>query len=97
MTLAERFDQFYSEYCEFDRIANRRSQWRDVHAFLLLEEIMPKSEHVGDLISASEHDEFFLDIDVDVLHEAATDEQIQELVRCGMVFSASLNCLKMNA
>ena len=41
MTLQKRFEKYDDEYAEFERVENKRSQRRDLHAFLLLDEIVP--------------------------------------------------------
>jgi|SRR6185295_9873399 len=44
------------EFLNFAGVANKKSKRADLHAFLLLNEIVPGKE---DIISAAEHDEFF--------------------------------------
>lgn len=94
MTLEERFEQFSDEYIKFESVENKRSQRPDLHAFLLLDELQPGD---SDLISASEHDEFFFGIDLEKLEEVVTDEQILELVRCGVRLDSSVDSLCMFA
>ena len=94
MNLAERFEQVNDEYLEFERIASPRSRRPDLHAFLLLDELQPGRR---DLIEAAEHDVFYLNIDVDTLEAVITDEQILELVRCGVRMDTEYHCLAMFA
>ena len=94
MNLHDRFEQFDGEYLKFDRIENPRSKRPDLHAFLLLDEIQPGDR---DLISASEHDEFYLNIDCDAFAAVATDEQIRDLNRCGVRYDGDLDSLCMFA
>ena len=94
MDLHDRFEQFEDEYIKFDRIEQPRSKRPDLHAFLLLDEILPGTR---DLISCSEHDEFFLDIDCDAFAAVVTDDQIRDLVRCGVRHSDDLDSLCMFA
>ena len=77
------------EYIQFDRVKNKRSARADLHAFLLLDELQPHiaGDGNGDMVSAAEHDEFYLCIDTEKLAEVITDEQIIELVRCGVMYS----------
>lgn len=88
------FDKFDADYLDFDKVENKRSTAADVHAFLLLLELVPGD---GDIVTASAHDEFFLATDCDKLAEVATEEHIRELRRCGVMYSASDNCLSMFA
>jgi len=79
--MKELFEKYNHEYLEFDRITNKRSNRPDLHAFLLLDELFPGT---SDIVSCSSHDEFGLDIDSDDI-EKLTEEQICELVRCGVM------------
>lgn len=72
-----------SEHLEFDRIKNKFSQRPDLHAFILLDKILP-SDH--DIISCAEHDEIYLNPNLEELAAVITEEQILELVRCGVNF-----------
>ena len=74
-------DEHDEEFLKFDRVERKRSQRPDLHAFLLLDEIVPGR---ADIVCAAEHDEIFLDVDLDDLAAKATREQIVELVRCGV-------------
>lgn len=94
MDLNETFESYDDEYLKFDRVENKLSQRPDLHAFLLLDSIMPGNR---DMVCASEHDEFFLDIDCSEFSRRATAEQIRELVRCGVRYDASLDSLAMFA
>ncbi len=94
MELHQRFEQFEDEFLKFDRVKVKRSKRRDLHAFMLLDEILPG---VRPLIAASEHDEFYLDINCDKFEEIVTDEQIKELHRCGVRHDDGYDCLCMFA
>lgn len=80
-TLTKRFDQFNDEYIKFDQIKNKLSNREDLHAFLLLDKLCPSN---NDMIYAAEHDIFYLDIDTEAFEAVVTDEQINELVSCGV-------------
>lgn len=81
MSLHDRFEAINDEYLKFDRIENKRSNRPDLHAFLLLDELQPNAK---DMVSGAGHDEIFLDIDCDKLEKIITDDQILQLVRCGV-------------
>ena len=51
--LIEEFGRFSGEYGHFERVANPRSRRPDLHAFLLIDELVPGEQ---DLISAVEND-----------------------------------------
>lgn len=83
--LSATFDKYEDEYIQFQNVANKRSRRPDMHAFIVLDELLP-GDGKGDLISAAEHDQFFLDIEPEALARVATEEIILDLVRCGVSF-----------
>jgi len=85
MDIEDRFEKISAnshEYLRFELVENKRSLRRDMHAFLLLEELVP-GEGRG-IVAAAEHDQIWLDIDLDGLATVITDDQILELIRCGV-------------
>ena len=83
--LSATFDKYEDEYIQFQNVANKRSRRPDMHAFIVLDELLP-GDGKGDLISAAEHDQFFLDIEPEALARVATEEIILDRVRCGVSF-----------
>jgi hypothetical protein len=79
-----------TDFLEFDSVENKRSGRADLHAFLLLDSLVPGAR---DMVSAAEHDEIFLEVDVSKLAELITMDQVRELSRCGVRFSDG--CLAM--
>lgn len=73
--------------------AGPTKRW-DLNAFLLLERLVPGE---GDMISAAEHDEFFLSVDLEELAKVATEEDVKTLLRCGVCLDEWESGLKMNA
>jgi len=86
------FDKYDDEYIQFQNVANKRSRRPDMHAFIVLDELLP-GDGKGDLISAAEHDQFFLDIEPEALARVATEEIILDLVRCGVSFDEETESL----
>jgi len=80
------------EYIRFDRVENKTSQRPDMHAFNLLDKLVSGS---CDMVSAAEHDEIYLAVEPETICEVATDEQIIELIRCGVRYDESTNSLAM--
>lgn len=69
----------------------------DVCAFILLDRLMPapKGDYTADLISAAEHDEFWLDITLERLAASpVTEEDILALLQCGVLLDSSFDALK---
>lgn len=94
MSLKERFQQLDDEYLNFEAVENKRSGRRDLHAFLLLDSLLPGTRG---MVCAATHDEFFLDIDQKQLNKVITDEQILELTRCGVHYDSETDSLAMFA
>lgn len=69
------------EYLKFDRVQNKRSNRPDIHAFLLLDSLVPGTR---DMVSSAWHDEIALDVDPEAVALAATEDHVVELIRCGV-------------
>ena len=92
MDLKATFEKYDDEYLDFDRVENKRSKRPDLHAFLLLDEISPSTR---DIVSCAEHDEIWLDVDLEQLSKRATEAQVLELVRCGVRYDDDVDSLAM--
>jgi len=79
--LRDLFEAHDGEYIKFERVSNPRSKRPDLHAFLLLDELVPGD---SDMISCAWHDNIGLDIDLSDLAGVITEEQVIELIRCGV-------------
>lgn len=80
------------EFLKFDRVDNKLSNRPDLHAFMLIDSLVPGNT---DMISASEHDEICLEVSPKELVEVATEEQIIDLVRCGIRYDDEYDSLCM--
>ena len=83
--LSATFDKYEDEYLDFENVVNKRSRRPDMHAFIVLDELLP-GDGRGDLVSAAVHDQLFLGIEPEALARVATEELILELRRCGVSF-----------
>lgn len=88
------FEKWNDEYTKFDRVENPRHPCPDVCAFLLLNELAPVKRGV-DMVSAGEHDEIWLATKVEDVAKVATEEQIVELIRCGVRFCSQYEAFAM--
>ena len=89
MSIENNFEKYNDEYLKFELIKNKKSNRPDLHAFLLLDELFPKNR---DMICAASHDQIWLDVDGEDA-EKLTEEQIIELVRCGVGYDEDSLCM----
>jgi hypothetical protein len=82
MTLKHRFQQFEEDFCRFEQVENPRCQRPDLNAFLLLDELLPGQR---DIVCAAS--------DFKALAKVISDEQILELVRCGVRLDSEGLCM----
>lgn len=75
------FEKHDDEFLEFDRIAAKRSLCPDLHAFMLLDELLPGR---SDMVCHAEHDEIWLKPNLRDLAKVATEGQLVDLIRCGV-------------
>lgn len=75
------FAEFDDDFLKFEKVKEKLSKRPDLHAFILLDKLVPGK---NDLISAAEHDEYYLSIEPDELRKAATKDQLRDLHRCGI-------------
>jgi len=89
---SEIFNKYQDDYGKFEKVEKKFSKHPDIHAFLLLERLCSEG---GDMISSAEHDEFYLNVDIEKLSAIITEEDILTLVRCGVMFDADTDSLMM--
>lgn len=85
-TFEKLFTKYEDEYLKFELIENKLSKRQDLHVFMLLDALVPGDE---DIISCSEHDEYYLSVDAKKLRKVVTEENIRDLVRCGVNYDSS--------
>jgi len=84
MTIEDTFEKCNADYLKFNRIENKMSNRPDLHAFLFLDVLFPKNRC---MVCSASHDKIWLDVDMEDIEEL-TEEQIIELVRCGVGYDA---------
>lgn len=91
MTLDE-MTQLFEKYTEedhaFEDIAHKLHRRRDLHAYLLLDQLCPGK---GRIVDSAEHDQIWLGADVDMLAGVITEAQIIELVACSLFFDTDVD------
>lgn len=93
-SLKKRMAAIDGEFLKFDRVVNPLSKRPDLCAFMLLDSLVPDTDSI---VSAAEHDEIFLGVEVKALNKVVTDEQLLTLVRCGVRYDSSYDSLSMFA
>lgn len=93
MKLEKMFAQSESEYRKFASVESKRSRRPDLHAFLLLDELCPSEGH---MVQHASKYEIFLAPDVQKLEKVITQDQVTELVRCGVRYDAEFGCLMLH-
>ena len=90
--MAKLFDKHNGEHLKFERVERRFSSRPDLHAFLLLEDLVPGDDYI---VSAAEHDKTYLGVDPSDLARAVTEDQVVELLRCGVLYDEEEDSLFM--
>jgi hypothetical protein len=92
MKIEALFELYSDEFLDFDAVEHKLSYRPDLHAFLLLDSLLPGTH---DMIAGAEHGEIFLDVSSEGLFRVATKEQIRDLVRCGVRYDYGTESLCM--
>lgn len=88
----EQYQKHSDEYLKFEKVKNKTSNRADLHAFNLLDRLVPGKR---DMISSAEHDEIWLDVDPEELSRVASEDEIIELIRCGVRYCARTDSLAL--
>jgi hypothetical protein len=91
---AKFFEIHNEEYMEFERVPIKLASRPDVHAFMLLDKLVPSKSRM-DMVASAEHDEIYLEVDPKKLFAVAKDEEIIELIRCGVRYEEELDSFAM--
>jgi hypothetical protein len=78
--------------CKFELVENKLSQRADLHAFILMDRILPTNLNI---ISSARHKEIWFNINVDDFAAVVTEDEVLELVRCGISYDGQYDCLYM--
>lgn len=96
MELNDRFALFDDEYLKFDRIESPVHELPDMCAFLMLHKLAPVKRG-RDMVCGAEHDEIYLATNCEALNASASDDDIRDLVRCGVRYDEENDSLCMFA
>lgn len=96
--LSEFFEEHEDEFLKFDRIGDKFSTRPDLHAFILLDDLLenvPFSRGEDDIIGSAEHDEIYLSVDVEKLLTVISEDELIDLHRCGVRYDEQYDTLCM--
>ena len=85
------------EYLKFEHIQSPRSPRSALHAFLLLDELATKAGVAprgrrNRIIAAAAHDEIFFAVSPADIAAVATEQDLLDLIRCGVRYSQMYDC-----
>lgn len=97
--LADLFEKHDDEFLKFGRITSPKHPAPDLCAFLMLHEIAPTlnagNGKVADMVAYAGHDEITLCTNPATVAEKATEQQLIDLIRCGLRYSEDIDCFQM--
>jgi hypothetical protein len=86
--LQDLFESHRGEYLSFKDIEVKRARRADLHAFIMLDELVEPSHEDDDIVSCSGHDIIYLGLTAKQLAAAnPTMEQVIDLIRCGVLMN----------
>jgi hypothetical protein len=93
MNLKEKYDKVYNAIHDnnqkFEELKNKRSLRKDLHAFLLLDELFPKTENA---ISHAAHDHYYLNYTSKEIN-TLSEQHLFELILCHVLYDEYEECL----
>lgn len=99
MDIKEKFKKYGDGFLKFSQISAPINPRPDICAFLLLDSIVPpKTNYSGtksDIVCCAAHDQIWLDVDPEELERNATEDQIKDLIRCGVFYDSDTDSLSM--
>lgn len=91
--LAKVFEKFEDDYLTFDKLENQLYPRPDICAWMILDKLVPAKSR--GMVCSAGHDEIWLDVDCEDLAKVATEQDIQNLIRCGIRYSNEYDALCM--
>jgi hypothetical protein len=86
------FKKYDSEFLEYENIEGLDSGYKDLYAMNILAKLIPNGYN---MVSASEHDVIWLEPGLEELAEVITEEQVLELIQCGVMMDDDEEGLQM--
>lgn len=87
----------YGEKASFDcfkNLTDKPSSRADLCAFIMLDQLLPNSKSL-DLVCCAEHDQIWLDVDLNELAKVVTERDVEYLDACGVWVDEDTDSLSM--
>lgn len=83
------YNEHEDEHLKFENIKPERRLHRrpDLNGFLLLDKLVPGDR---DMVNVAEHDEFWVEVTPEQVAAVATEEDILDLMRCGIMYDSGI-------
>jgi hypothetical protein len=94
LNLKELFEKHGDEFLRHKNIENPMHRQADLCAFLMLDKIAPLNND-RDIIISSQYDEITLAFDPKKVALYATEQEIIDLIRCGLRYDSDEDCFVM--
>lgn len=86
------FSKYMTEYCNFDNITEKYTNKRDLNALILLDKLFPDTSNI---IRSVESHIICLNISLEDLINKASEEQLLNIIRCGIWYDSAKERLFM--
>lgn len=94
LNLKELYEKHNEEFLRYNKIKNPMHRQVDLNAFLMLDKIAPLNND-RDIIAYAAYDEITLAFDPKKVAENATEQEIIDLIRCGVRYDTDEECFIM--
>lgn len=94
LNLKELFEKHSEEYLHHHVIENPMHRQADLCCFLMLDKIAPLNND-RNVIAYASHDEITLAFDPNTVAQNATEQEIIDLIRCGLRYEEDEECFMM--
>ena len=86
------FKRFEDDYLKFKDIKTPGPSRPDLWAFMRLDALVPGTR---DMVAVAEHDQFWLQVRPEELAAVATEEDVRDLIRCGVMYDDDIDSLSI--
>jgi hypothetical protein len=92
LNITKIFKDNEDEFLKFENCTEKVCERADLCAWAILDRLVPGDD---DMVSSAEHDEIFLVVEPNEIADIATEEDIINLIRCGVRLDTQFDCFAM--